>query len=63
MKNLMQDDTVDLFCIRRRPRVDGEEKHVKLQYQSISALGFKQVQSACYMRSAVACQMQHRQYI
>jgi hypothetical protein len=37
MKNLMQDDIVDLFCTRRRPRGDGEEKRV--QYQSISALG------------------------
>jgi hypothetical protein len=39
MKNLMQDDIVDLFCTRRRPRGDGEEKHAKPQYQSISALG------------------------
>jgi hypothetical protein len=44
-------------------RVKMEEKHVKAQYQSISALGLKQVQSAYYMRSAVACQMQHCQYM
>ena len=29
----------------------------------ISALGLKQVQSACCMRSAVACQVQRCQYI
>ena len=46
----------------RRPR-EIEEKHVKAQYQSISALGLKQVQSTCYMRSAVACQVQHFQYM
>lgn len=49
---MCQDDIVDLLysvCVEAREEIR-EAKHVNSQYQSISALGFKQVQSTCEVR-------------